>query len=160
MYHRRTRANEKRIPSWVVVTAAVIAALPFGWGLAVLAAYLLTAGRIGQLPALTVPLAIIGSIAFTLSRSLSPGMPLTSFSSGPQCSCFWGASSGRGAARREASANSVESERPARAAENCDEVAPSYVRHGPLGCAKTRGSRISTEGIPAGRCSWPAEQNQ
>jgi hypothetical protein len=66
-----------RVPAWVLVTAAVIAALPFGWGLGVLVAYAVTAGRIGQLPALTVPLAIIGSIVFALSPWLSPGMRLT-----------------------------------------------------------------------------------
>jgi hypothetical protein len=66
-----------RVPSWVVVTAAVVAALPFGWGLGVLIAYALTSGRIGQLPALTVPLAIIASIVFALSSSLTPGTRLT-----------------------------------------------------------------------------------
>jgi hypothetical protein len=66
-----------RVPSWVVVAAAVVAALPFGWGLGVLIAYILTAGRIGQLPALTVPLAIVCSIVFALSRALAPWMRLT-----------------------------------------------------------------------------------
>ena len=66
-----------RVPAWVLVTASVVAALPFGWGVGVLVAYVLTAGRIGQLPALTVPLAIIGSIAFALSPWLTPGMRLT-----------------------------------------------------------------------------------
>jgi hypothetical protein len=36
-----------RVPPWAVVTAAVIAALPFGWGLGVFVAYMATAGRIG-----------------------------------------------------------------------------------------------------------------
>jgi hypothetical protein len=66
-----------RVPAWALVTAAVIAALPFGWGLGVFVAYLVTAGRIGQLPALTVPLAIIGAIVFALSPWLSPGTRLT-----------------------------------------------------------------------------------
>ena len=66
-----------RVPAWVLVTASVVAALPFGWGVGVLVAYLLTTGRIGQLPALTVPLAIIGSIGFAVSPWLTPGMRLT-----------------------------------------------------------------------------------
>ena len=66
-----------RVPAWVLVTASVVAALPFGWGVGVLVAYVLTAGRIGQLPALTVPLAIIGSIGFAVSPRLTPGMRLT-----------------------------------------------------------------------------------
>ena len=66
-----------RVPSWAVVTAAVIAALPFGWGFGVFVAYMVTAGRIGQLPALTVPLAIIGSIVFALSSLLAPWVRLT-----------------------------------------------------------------------------------
>jgi hypothetical protein len=66
-----------RVPAWVLVTAAVIAALPFGWGLGVLVAYAVTAGRIGQLPALTVPLAIIGSIGFAASPWLAPSTRLT-----------------------------------------------------------------------------------
>ena len=42
-----------------------------------LVAYVPTAGRIGQLPALMVPLAIIGAIGFALSPWLTPGMRLT-----------------------------------------------------------------------------------
>jgi hypothetical protein len=60
------------IPSWVVVAAAVVAALPFGWGLGVLTAYLLAGRNFGQLPALTVPLAILLSIAFAFSPFLTP----------------------------------------------------------------------------------------
>lgn len=56
-----------RIPSWLIVVAAVIAALPFGWGLGVVAATLAMGPDFGQLPALTVPVAIVGSIAFALS---------------------------------------------------------------------------------------------
>ena len=66
-----------RVPAWVLVTGAVVAAFPFSWGLGVLVAYVVTAGRIGQLPALTVPLASIGAIGFAVSPWLTPAMRLT-----------------------------------------------------------------------------------
>jgi hypothetical protein len=55
----------------MIIAAAVLAALPFGWGLGVMAAYLLAGPDFGQLPALTVPLAIIAAIVFALSPVLS-----------------------------------------------------------------------------------------
>jgi len=61
-----------RIPSWLVIATAVLAAIPFGWGLGVLAAFLILGGDFGQLPALTVPVCIIASIIFVLSSSRSP----------------------------------------------------------------------------------------
>jgi len=42
-----------RVPSWILVTAAVVVAFPFGWGLGVLVAYLIAGKSFGQLPALT-----------------------------------------------------------------------------------------------------------
>jgi hypothetical protein len=54
--------GDVQFPSWVIVAAAVITALPFGWGLGVIAAYLLAGPSFGQLPALTVPLGIIAAI--------------------------------------------------------------------------------------------------
>ena len=60
-----------RLPSWAVVTAAVLAAVPFGWNLGVAAAYLLAGSDFGQLPALTVPLGIIAAIIFALLPLLS-----------------------------------------------------------------------------------------
>jgi hypothetical protein len=61
----------------MLVTAAVLVALPFGWGLGVFVAYLVAGRNFGQLPALTVPLCLIASIIFALSRSFTPGMRLT-----------------------------------------------------------------------------------
>jgi len=61
-----------RFPSWAVVTGAVIAALPFGWGLGVVVAYLIAGPNYGQLPALTVPVCLIASIAFALTPVLTP----------------------------------------------------------------------------------------
>ena len=55
-----------QLPSWAVVTAAVLAAFPFGWGLGVVGAYLLAGPDFGQLPALTVPVGIIAAIIFAL----------------------------------------------------------------------------------------------
>jgi len=65
-----------RVPSWAVVAAAVIAAFPFGWGLGVTSAYLIAGHDFGQLPALTVPLSIVGAAAFALSPLLTPGRRL------------------------------------------------------------------------------------
>lgn len=53
-----------RIPSSVVVAGALVLAVPFGWGLGVFAAYAIAGRDFGQLPVLTVPLCIVGSIAF------------------------------------------------------------------------------------------------
>jgi len=54
-----------QIPSWLIVGAAVVMALPFGWGLGLLVAYIVAGKNFGQLPAATVPLA-------SLLRSHSP----------------------------------------------------------------------------------------
>jgi hypothetical protein len=66
-----------RVPSWILVTAAVIVALPFGWGLGVFVACLIAGKNFGQLRALTVPLALIESIIFALSSTFTPGRRLT-----------------------------------------------------------------------------------
>jgi hypothetical protein len=73
--HKRPR-SEERLPCWLIVTAAVIAALPFGWGLGVLVAHLLLGREIGVFPALTISIAIVGSIVFALSRAFSPATRL------------------------------------------------------------------------------------
>jgi len=65
-----------RMHSWAVTAAAVIAAFPFGWGLGLIAAYLIAGHDFGQLPALTVPLCIVSAIAFALSLLLTPGRRL------------------------------------------------------------------------------------
>jgi hypothetical protein len=46
-------------------------------GLGVFVAYLIAGRNFGQLPALTVPLCLIASIIFALSRSFTPVMRLT-----------------------------------------------------------------------------------
>jgi hypothetical protein len=60
-----------QFPSWSIVTSAVLAAFPFGWGLGVTAAYLLAGPDFGQLPALTVPVGIIAAIVLALLPLLS-----------------------------------------------------------------------------------------
>ena len=65
-----------KVPRWMIVAAAVLAAFPFGWGLGVMVAYLLAGPNFGQLPALTVPLGIIAAIVFALSPLLSVGRRL------------------------------------------------------------------------------------
>jgi hypothetical protein len=65
-----------RVPSWMLVTAAVLVAFPFGWGLGVVVAYMVAGKNFGQLPALTVPIAIVGSLIFAFSPAFTPGMRL------------------------------------------------------------------------------------
>ncbi|HEX6794042.1 MAG TPA: hypothetical protein VF304_09345 [Casimicrobiaceae bacterium] len=66
-----------RVAPWVMVMAAVAMALPFGWGLGVFLAYMLAGSSFGQLPAATVPLAIVASLVFALWPSPSPSTRLT-----------------------------------------------------------------------------------
>jgi hypothetical protein len=71
-----------RIPSWLIVTAAVLMALPFGWGLGVAIAELAVGPNFGQLPALTVPVSIVGSIVFAVTPVVSPRMRLAIMTAG------------------------------------------------------------------------------
>jgi hypothetical protein len=54
------------MPSWLIVSAAVVLAFPFGWGVGVLGALIISGRNFGQLPAVTVPLGIIAAIVFAL----------------------------------------------------------------------------------------------
>jgi hypothetical protein len=78
---KQERATDMRIPSWVVA-ASLPAALPFGWGLGVIAAHLMAGHDFGQLLALTVPLCIVAAVAFALSPLLTPGKRLAILSIG------------------------------------------------------------------------------
>ena len=40
--------------------------LPFGWMVGLLAAFILSAGAIGQLPMITIPFAILGALVFAV----------------------------------------------------------------------------------------------
>ena len=66
----------------LIVAAAVVMALPFGWGLGLLAAYLIAGKDFGQLPAATVPLGILGSVGFSLSPIAHPMTRLKILSAG------------------------------------------------------------------------------
>ncbi len=48
------------------IFGAVLAAIPVGYGLGVLAAWLIAGYNFGQLPLITVPLGIVASIIFAL----------------------------------------------------------------------------------------------
>ena len=65
-HERRNAMVISRIPRPVVLTAAVIAAFPFGWMVGVFAAYLVAGPNFGQLPIMTVPLAIVAAIVFAV----------------------------------------------------------------------------------------------
>jgi len=71
-----------RIPSWLVVTAAVVMALPCGWGLGVVAAEAAVGRDVGVLPALTIPIAVIGLAAFALSPVATPPIRLAILTAG------------------------------------------------------------------------------
>jgi hypothetical protein len=62
-----------QVPPWVTVAACAVLALPFGWGLGVLAAYLVAGKNFGQLPTATVPLGIGAALVFAFWPSLKPG---------------------------------------------------------------------------------------
>jgi hypothetical protein len=60
-----------RIPSWAMKTVAVIVAIPFGWAIGVLLAYLIAGREFGQLPVLTVPVGLVAGIVFALMPVLT-----------------------------------------------------------------------------------------
>ncbi len=64
------------IPPWVTVAAAAVLALPFGWGLGFLVAYIVAGKNFGQLPAATVPLGIVAALAFAFWPSFEPSTRL------------------------------------------------------------------------------------
>jgi len=70
------------MPSWLMVAAAAVLALPFGWGLGVLAAYLIAGKNFGQLPAATVPAGIIAALVFALWPSFQPRTRLVVMAAG------------------------------------------------------------------------------
>ena len=52
--------------NWILTAVTVVLALPFGWGLGVIVAYLIAGKNFGQLPVATVPLGLIAAVAFAL----------------------------------------------------------------------------------------------
>jgi hypothetical protein len=55
-----------RLSPVIFTIAAVVLALPFGWGLGVALAYAIAGKDFGQLPAGTVPIALMASTAFAV----------------------------------------------------------------------------------------------
>ena len=68
--------------SWLIVAAAVVVAIPFGYALGVVAVSLLAGPDIGQMPVMSVPIAILGSIIFALLPVLTPRIRLTILAAG------------------------------------------------------------------------------
>lgn len=60
-----------RIWSVIFTAGAVLLALPFGWGLGVALAYAIAGKDFGQLPAGTVPIALMASVAFAVCPAIS-----------------------------------------------------------------------------------------
>ena len=71
-----------QVPHWLLVSAAALCAFPFGWGLGVIAAYLIAGTDFGQLPILTVPLGIIAAVVFALLPVLAAGTRLAILAGG------------------------------------------------------------------------------
>jgi hypothetical protein len=68
--------TDVRFPSRALSAAAVVSALPFGWGLGVLAAYLLVGPDFGVFPVLTIIPSIAAAMAFAVSPVLTAGKRL------------------------------------------------------------------------------------
>jgi hypothetical protein len=64
------------IPRWVTVALAIVAAIPFGWGLGVVVAYLLLGPEFGVFPALTIPLCSVVAIVFAVMPRFSAALRL------------------------------------------------------------------------------------
>jgi hypothetical protein len=66
-----------RIPEFLLIAAAVILALPFGWGLGVIVAYAIAGPDFGQLPVGTIPVSLIAAIIFAVRPSISAQIRFT-----------------------------------------------------------------------------------
>jgi hypothetical protein len=64
------------VPSWLIVSAAVVAAIPFGWMLGVLAAEAIVGREMGVFPVLTIPFGLIAAIVFAVSPIANPAVRL------------------------------------------------------------------------------------
>jgi hypothetical protein len=76
LHYKRTdfiSVSTRTVASMQLSLGVLAAAVPFGWGLGVVAAHLMAGHDFGQLLALTVPLCIVAAVAFALSPLLTPG---------------------------------------------------------------------------------------
>lgn len=69
-------STDMQTSRWLTIAAALVMALPFGWGLGVLAAYLVAGKNFGQLPAVTVPLGIVAAMVFAVLPVFTASMRL------------------------------------------------------------------------------------
>jgi hypothetical protein len=79
-----------RTPSWIVVGFALVMALPFGWGLGVMLAYLIAGRDFGQLPAATVPLGLVAAVGFAVSPRFDARTRLKVMLAGTAASVLFG----------------------------------------------------------------------
>jgi hypothetical protein len=71
-----------RIPGWLIVAAAAVVAVPFGWMLGVLAAELIVGPEFGVFPVVTIPIGIAASLWFAVSRIVTPLVRLAIMAAG------------------------------------------------------------------------------
>lgn len=71
-----------RISSILFTVAALLLALPFGWGFRVTLAYAIAGKDFGQLPAATVPIGLIASIGFAAWPSIPAKIRCASMAAG------------------------------------------------------------------------------
>lgn len=71
-----------RVPSWLIVAAAVVMAIPCGWGLGVMAAELAVGRDVGVLPVVMIPVGVIGAIVFAVSSVATPLIRLVLLAAG------------------------------------------------------------------------------
>jgi hypothetical protein len=60
--------------NFIRIVISCVLAIPVGWTVGVLVAALLTFGKIGQLPLLTVPAGIVAALIYALWRPIEPSM--------------------------------------------------------------------------------------
>lgn len=63
---RADRGHAMSVRSALARMAAVLLSLPFGYGAGVISAYVIGGREFGQWPVITVPVALVGSIAYAL----------------------------------------------------------------------------------------------
>jgi hypothetical protein len=70
------------LPAWLIVAAALVAAIPFGWLLGVAVAELIVGRDFGVFPVLTIPLGWIVAVSFALTSRVRPGVRLAVLAAG------------------------------------------------------------------------------
>jgi hypothetical protein len=68
--------------NFVLVVGCCLLAIPAGWTVGLAVAVLLTFGRIGQLPLLTVPAGIVAAVIYALWHPIEPSRRLKTLAIG------------------------------------------------------------------------------